>query len=90
MATIQLLIKGKVQGVCYRVTARDTALRLSLTGWIRNTAQGHVEALVTGPEDTLHQFIEWCRQGPPGASVKEVVITQMPAAHFPDFSIRRV
>ncbi len=48
--TVHLLIKGKVQGVFYRDTAKTTAKQLGVTGWVRNTPDGHVEALVTGGE----------------------------------------
>lgn len=89
MPSVHLIIKGKVQGVYYRASARDTALDLSLTGWIKNTAQGHVEAFATGPQQALQQFIDWCRQGPPDAAVTDILIESMPETPFPDFSIRR-
>ena len=51
--------------------------------------QGHVEALATGPQDTLQRFIDWCRQGPPDAVVTDVIVEPTPETPFPDFSIRR-
>ncbi|HVS98174.1 MAG TPA: acylphosphatase [Puia sp.] len=89
MPSVHLIIKGKVQGVYYRASARDVALGLSVTGWIKNTMQGHVEAFVTGPQDALQQFTDWCRQGPAGAAVTDIVIESMPEIAFPDFAIRR-
>jgi acylphosphatase len=89
MPSAHLVIKGKVQGVCYRASARETALGLSLTGWIKNTPQGHVEAFATGTPEALQQFIDWCHQGPPDAVVTDIVIEPMPDTSFPDFSIRR-
>ena len=89
MPSVHLIRKGKVQGVYYRASARDAALGLSLTGWVRNTMQGHVEALATGPQDTLQRFIDWCRQGPPDAVVTDVIVEPTPETPFPDFSIRR-
>ena len=89
MPTIHLIIKGKVQGVNYRASARDHAWGLRLTGWVRNTREGHVEAMVTGEEEALQQFIQWCRRGPALAIVSDVEQRQVPDALFEGFSIRR-
>ena len=89
MPTVHLLIKGKVQGVSYRFSARETAERLSLTGWVKNTAEGHVEAIATGNEEALQQFISWCKKGPPGAKVTEVLVNPVGETPFKGFSITR-
>ncbi len=64
MPVIHLIIKGDVQGVFYRVTAKEVADKLNITGWIKNTDSGEVEALVSGTEQALEQFIGWCKKGP--------------------------
>ena len=89
MPTVHLLIKGKVQGVNYRATAKGIATNLELTGWIKNTAGGYVEAVVTGENKAVQQFIEWCRHGPPAADVTDVEVKPMPDSNFPTFSIVR-
>lgn len=89
MSTVHLLIKGKVQGVSYRFSARETAERLSLTGWVKNTAEGHVEAMATGNEEALQQFISWCKKGPPGAKVTEVLVNPVGETPFTEFLITR-
>ena len=89
MPTIHLLIKGKVQGVLYRASAKAMADKLSLTGWVKNTPEGHVEAMATGKESAVQQFIEWCRKGPPGASVTDIVTNTVSDKIFKDFSIAR-
>lgn len=89
MPTVHLIIKGRVQGVSYRFAAKEMATNLSLTGWVKNTAEGHVEAIVSGPEPALQQFIDWCRQGPRLASVSDVIIQRIPELPYNDFSIRR-
>lgn len=73
MPTIHLLIKGKVQGVYYRVSAKEVADRLHLAGWVKNTREGYVEALASGKEDDLRRFVEWCRKGPERAIVSDVI-----------------
>ena len=86
MPTVHLLIKGKVQGVAYRASAQDKAIQLSLTGWVRNTPQGHVEATVTGPAPPLQQIITWCKQGTPAAPVPNVEVHPPPHNPPPRFS----
>ena len=89
MATLHLLIKGKVQGVFYRASAKQVADKLGLTGWIKNTVQGEVEALATGDEPSLQKFVTWCEQGPAGAVVSKVVATTMVETSFVDFKVIR-
>ena len=71
--TYKLTIRGKVQGVWYRASAKDKALSLGLTGKIWNEYDGDVGAIVQGPLDNILSFIEWCKEGPPLAKVDEVV-----------------
>ena len=89
MPTIHLLIKGDVQGVFYRATAKKIADGLNLTGWIKNTKDGDVEAIVTGDEAQLQQFINWCKHGPDKAKVEHVIVTQEKEMPFDDFEIIR-
>ena len=89
MPTIHLLIKGKVQGVYYRASAKEQADRLSLRGWVRNTPEGGVEIVVSGEEAAVQQFIAWCRQGPPRAVVTDVISSAQPEGRFEGFSITR-
>lgn len=76
MPTIHLIIKGKVQGVFYRATAKDVAEEIGLTGWIKNTDEGNVEIMATGTEDQLIHLIDWCKQGPPKSIVSDVMVTK--------------
>ena len=73
MPTIHLLIKGKVQGVYYRASAKEVADRLRVTGWIKNTREGHVEVLASGSEEDVRRFATWCKRGPERADVSEVI-----------------
>lgn len=87
MPTVQLLIKGKVQGVFYRATARQIADRIGITGWIKNTREGNVEATVSGTEEQLKKFISWCKKGSEKAVVDEVVITEKEETLFDEFVV---
>lgn len=89
MKTYHLLITGKVQGVYYRASARNEALRLGIAGWVRNTPEGAVEAVATGQEEALQRFISWCGRGPQGALVQAVACEEQEPALFEGFVIRR-
>lgn len=88
MPTFHLLIKGKVQGVFYRASAKETANKTGVKGWVKNTSEGNVEAVVTGDEEQLQQFIAWCKKGPARAKVDDVIVSEQKETHFVDFSIR--
>jgi acylphosphatase len=77
MATVHLVIKGKVQGVFYRASAREMAEKLGITGWIKNTAEGNVEAMVSGTQHNLDSFIDWCWQGSSRSMVESVDVKKM-------------
>jgi acylphosphatase len=70
--SVHLIVHGYVQGVFYRASTRETAVRLGLKGWVRNLPDGNVEALLEGPVEKIHQAIDWCREGPPGARVLKI------------------
>lgn len=72
MKRVSLVIRGRVQGVFYRASARARAEELGLTGWVRNREDGAVEAVAEGPDDRVDAFVRWCGQGPPGARVEGV------------------
>ena len=79
MKTIHLLIKGKVQGVFYRASAKKVAKELLLNGWVKNTDDGNVESIVSGESEAVDEFIEWCKKGPELAAVTEVIVS--PSGH---------
>lgn len=65
----RFLVNGRVQGVGFRYAALHEARRLGVSGWVRNLADGRVEALAQGEPAVLDAFCRWLRQGPPGAQV---------------------
>lgn len=89
METVHLLISGKVQGVNFRNNARRLAEKLQITGWIKNTGSEKVEAVISGDEIAIKEFINWCKNGPERAKVTEVNISEQPESHFKDFKIIR-
>jgi len=72
---LHLRITGRVQGVGYRAAFERQASRLGLLGWVRNRHDGSVEAVVDGDAAALVEIEAWARQGPAGASVRQVIAT---------------
>ena len=77
MQTIHTRIEGRVQGVFFRDSTRKEAMRLGLHGWVRNMADGSVEAVFQGQEENLRQMQTWLREGPPQATVERVIVDQL-------------
>jgi acylphosphatase len=75
---VRVVIKGWVQGVGFRVNCRHEAQRLGLTGWVRNQSDGSVEALFEGPAPAVDEMLRWCEQGPSGAEVSAIQVTDAP------------
>ncbi len=84
-----LRISGKVQGVFFRATARKIAEKNNLTGWIKNRADGNVEAIVSGNKVDVERFIEWCKRGPAKAQVESVDINYIEGKVFKEFTVKR-
>ena len=69
---VRLVIRGKVQGVWFRNWTVGEAKALGLDGWVRNRADGSVEALISGPGTALRNMVARCHDGPPLARVDEI------------------
>jgi acylphosphatase len=83
MIRTRIVISGRVQGVYFRASASDMARAYGVFGWVRNRADGDVEALVEGEEASVRAFILWCNSGPPGAYVTNVQL--IPEAYTGEF-----
>ncbi len=86
---LHIHVAGKVQGVGYRWSAVTEARRLGITGWVRNTNEGGVEAVAEGSREAVDRFLAWCHQGPAGAHVRSVRDEESGASgEFENFAIR--
>jgi len=72
MKTRQIRVSGRVQGVGYRYALRDEARRLGVKGWVRNRADGSVEALLQGDDEAVAALVAWAQRGPRAARVHAV------------------
>lgn len=89
METVHLLISGKVQGVFFRDSSKMVAQRLHITGWIKNRHDEKVEALISGDENDVKAFVDWCKSGPDRAEVEEVIVSKKEHTSFKKFEIVR-
>ncbi len=84
-----VLVSGGVQGVFFRSTTAHEAEKLGITGWIRNLADGRVEAVFEGEELNVKELVDFCRRGPRGARVTSVNVTWEPyTGEFKTFEVR--
>ncbi len=90
MKHVDIVVRGKVQGVFFRATALGMAERLGLRGYVRNEADGSVRMAVEGAEEAVEKFIRWAHEGPPSARVEEVEVKDGPVQGYADFRIEYV
>jgi acylphosphatase len=84
-----MMIRGRVQGVFYRVSARQEAARLGLSGWVRNIPDGSVELVAEGPRELCEALLRYCHEGPPAARVDEIDVRwEEPTGTYVGFSVR--
>lgn len=83
----EITVKGKVQGVFFRATARSVAVKLGLKGTVKNLPDGSVQIVAAGQEAAMEEFIDWCRVGPIGASVTSLDIEEGTPQHYEGFEI---
>ena len=81
------LVGGRVQGVFFRASAREQAMRLGVTGYARNLPDGRVELLVCGESNAVGHLRDWLRSGPPGAAVTGVACEPLDFQLYPSFAI---
>jgi acylphosphatase len=87
MVRAHLIIEGLVQGVSFRASTVEAARARGVSGWVRNTPNGAVEAVIEGDETQVNLLIEWCRIGPSTARVERVNLSWEPFRNeFDDFT----
>lgn len=89
METISIIVIGLVQGVYFRQSTKEKALELGISGMVKNLPDGNVHIRATGTADQLEQLVQWCKQGPPHAKVKEVKVENEDMQVFMGFVIQR-
>ena len=90
LASVQVVVYGRVQGVFFRAFTSKQAGELGLTGYVRNLPDGEsVEVQAEGERKQLEKLIDYLKLGPPRASVEKVVTNWSEyTGSYSDFSIR--
>ena len=74
MEARRLVITGVVQGVGFRYHISTAAMRLGISGWVRNRVDGSVEAMIAGDPAAIAEIIHCARQGPAASRVARVLV----------------
>ncbi|MBZ9569707.1 acylphosphatase [Patescibacteria group bacterium] len=86
---VHVFISGMVQGVFFRSNTQSRARSLGVTGWVKNLADGRVEAVFEGEKEKIKEIIEWARKGPKIARVNDIDIEwQEHKGEFENFEVR--
>jgi acylphosphatase len=85
---VRVVATGRVQGVWFRDSCYDEARTLGVRGFVRNRADGAVEAEFEGPDAAVERMVEWCRHGPPRARVDAVTTERIATIGEPGFRVR--
>jgi acylphosphatase len=85
---VRVVVSGLVQGVWFRDTCRDRARAEGVAGWVRNLADGRVEAEFEGAAPAVARMVAWCREGPPRARVDDVQVTTLDPSGGRGFRVR--
>ncbi len=85
-----LIIEGRVQGVGFRYGVLTEAQQHQVVGWVRNCADGTVEAWLQGTPENVDALIQWCRRGPRTASVTGLAVSEQAIDEtLSDFQVSR-
>jgi acylphosphatase len=88
MKRSRVVVRGYVQGVFFRDSARRRALREGVSGWVSNRPDGTVEAVFEGEAEAVDRMVDFCREGPRGAQVERLERFDETPEGLSGFSIR--
>jgi acylphosphatase len=84
----RVVVRGLVHGVWFRESCRRQAMSFGVSGWVRNRADGTVEAHLEGREEDVARLVAWCRIGPPAAEVSGIDVTEVRPDGAKGFQVR--
>ena len=85
---VRVVVTGRVQGVWFRDSCQEEARTLGVRGFVRNRADGAVEAEFEGPEAAVERMVVWCGHGPARARVDAVDTERIATVGEPGFRVR--
>jgi acylphosphatase len=84
----RVVVHGLVQGVFFRETIRRLAQEQGVSGWVRNTWEGTVEAVFEGPPEAVERLVGFVHRGPPSARVERVEVFEEDEEGLRGFAVR--
>jgi acylphosphatase len=89
MKHLDIIVRGKVQGVFFRASAKEVAFRMGVYGFVRNELDGSVFIAAEAESSVLDQFVEWCYRGPDQAKVTAVEVQEGAVKGYIHFEVIR-
>jgi acylphosphatase len=88
MVRQRVVVHGRVQGVLFRDSCRQQATVHEVSGWVRNRADGAVEAVFEGEREAVEALTAWCRSGPSHAQVERIDVAEEQPTGERGFEVR--
>ncbi len=85
---LNLIISGKVQHIGFRFMAMQAAYKYGVFGFARNKSNGTIYIEVEGEDENMNNFLDWCKVGPVGASIKEIEMEEGEMKDFTAFDVK--
>ena len=77
MKNLEIIVSGRVQGVCYRAFVLHRANELNIKGYTKNLMNGNVKVIATGEDNAMDVFINMLKEGPPMARVENIQTSEV-------------
>lgn len=84
----RVVVRGHVQGVFFRDSTRQRAAARGVAGWVRNNPDGSLEAVFEGEPEAVERLVDYCREGPRGARVTGVEVSEEEPEELSGFAVR--
>lgn len=84
---LDIIVKGKVQGVFYRKSTKAVADQLGVRGFVKNEPNGDVFIAAEADDTTLEMFMDWCNEGPQDAVVTSVETNEGDLKNYRNFEV---
>ena len=86
---LDIIVKGKVQGVFYRASTKAVADQLGVKGYVKNESNGDVTIAAEGDNLSLEMFLDWCKEGPEDAVVTSVESHKGELKNYRNFEVTK-
>lgn len=85
---VHVFVSGDVQGRGFAEAIHEKAIEQGVVGWVKNTGDGRIEAVIEGPRDEVYRVVGLCRSGPNGARVDGVQVDREPPKNERSFKLK--